>query len=444
MSITLLGGNGLFNMLGKCIYAQNAVDTYRTGSLATEVTDAFVVMEGSTPSIELRDDWSNLPAAVLTAQEGLNSYVEELQSTMAATIIRLANADDPLPELTIEEALKELIEQMISGSQTVDANEPSAALSYSSSITGTTDKGRASASVIDGRGRTLQFAYAEVIDAIVTSVAAGTESEFAVKGEAAAEPMSKDWPNGSGLDDTMTAFDASGTNNLITNGDLDDFTANVPDGFTATAGSAGTDFLQETTTVFITGGKSLRIAAGGVSIALLSTTTIDLDAHTVYALGFWYRKVGTVSAGTLDISLYDGSANINDEAGTANAVQIGFGSLTTSWQLGTAYFRLPDPLPSTIKLRIRTGTAFSGGGTVYLDHLILAEAQQLYDGGPYMAVFSGNAPFELDDKITLTLTNDYRGEFQTKFQRNFDMIGLGLYLPSATGAAETIADSLVA
>lgn len=444
MAIDFDGGNGLFDMLGKLVNAQNVADTFRNGSLVTEANDALTVMDGSTPSMNLRNDWSDLPNVVLSAQDGLNAYVEGLRATAEATVIRLADEDDPLPELTIELALKELIEQMVAGTETVDANEPSAALGYSASITGTTDKGRAGVSLLDGRGRVRQFAYAEVIDATVTSVNAGAEATFDALGEASADFTAAAWPAGSGANTSIIAFDASSVNNLITNGDLDDFTTNVPDGFTKVSGTAGTDFSEETSTVFITGGSALVIAAGGNTVALLSTDSITgLDAHTVYALGFWYRRTGTVSGGTLDVSLYDGSNDIADEAGTTNTVQVAFGSLTTSWQLATAFFRLPDPAPATVKLRIRTGTAFSGGGTVYVDHLMLAQADELYEGGPFMAVFAGNAPFELDDKITLTVTNDYRGAIQTAFQRNFDMVALDLYLPSATGGSETIADSLI-
>ena len=443
MAITLTGGNGLFDMLGKLFYAQKALDAYRSGSLVTEVQDAIAVMDGSTPSLELRQAWATLPAAVLQSQEALDSYVDELRSVAAATIVQLADQDDPLPERSLEKGLQELIEQM-TGAATVDANEPTVSLSYSTSISGATDKGRAAASLLDGRGRVLEYAYDEIIDALVSSLGAGAETVFDVQGEAAADPLSHRWPDGSGASGSLTAFDAAGVNNLIPNGTFDAFTTpNLPDGFTATAGSAGTDFFSEASTVFVAGGKSLKINAAGVSIALLSTTGLQLDPHTVYALGFWHRRVGTVSGGTLDISLYDGSANISDEAGNANAVQVAFGSIGTSWALGTAFFRLPDPVPATVKLRIRTGAAFSGGGTVYLDHLTLAQVDPLYPGGPYLAVFSGATPFEDGDKISLDVGNDYRGEFQTAFQRNFDMVSLGLKLPSAT-SGETINDSLIA
>lgn len=443
MAIDLDSGNGVFDMLGAIFAAQDAIDAFRNGALVSEVQDALALMDGATPSVELRAVWDGLPDAVLGAQDGLSSMMSSLQQVAADTIIQLADEDDPLPERSLYEGMFELIQQMGAGSKTVDANEPGYSLTYSASLTGTTDKGRAAVSLLDGRGRSLQFAYAEVVDAICTTVSNG-EATFDAKGEEAADPMAHNWPAGSGAGLSLVAFEAGEVNNLIPNGTLDAFTTNVPDGFTATAGAAGTDFSEELTTVFVAGGSSLEIAAGGVSVALLSTDSLALESHRVYALGFWYRKVGTVSGGSIDLSLYDGAANINDEAGNANAVSVGFGGITTDWQLGVAFFRLPDPLPATIKLRIRTATALSGGGTVYLDHIFLGECEQLYEGGPYLAIFAGAAPFELDDVVTIDVSNDYRGEFQTKFHRNFDMVGLDLILPSATGAGENILDDLVA
>jgi hypothetical protein len=106
-------------------------------------------------------------------------------------------------------------------------------------------------------------------------------------------------------------------------------------------------------------------------------------------------------------------------------------------------FRLPDPVPATVKIRVRLSTALSSGSSIFIDHLALTPATQLYTGGPYAAIFSGATDFEIDDKWSLTVTNAQAGAFQTLFDRLFDMRSKGLLLPSATGAAETIDDALI-
>ena len=83
---------------------------------------------------------------------------------------------------------------------------------------------------------------------------------------------------------------------------------------------------------------------------------------------------------------------------------------------------------------------------MYIDRLALAAATLAYNGGPYLAVFSGSTPFQKADSWTVNTTNSrggasYNGTFQTAFDRLFNMRSLGLLLPSA--ASPTISDGLI-
>lgn len=126
--------------------------------------------------------------------------------------------------------------------------------------------------------------------------------------------------------------------------------------------------------------------------------------------------------------------------GTAPAITI---ATTTDGSPAEPVFRMPAVVPSVVYLRIRISTAISSGTSVFLDHAALGKMQSLYQGGPLAAAFSGSVPFEAGDKFTLTTTNDRAGLIQEWFARNFDMPQLGLLLPSDTGGAETVPDSLV-
>lgn len=119
-----------------------------------------------------------------------------------------------------------------------------------------------------------------------------------------------------------------------------------------------------------------------------------------------------------------------------------------------AVFRTPAVLPPAVYLRIRIAIAISSGTSLFIDDVALSRMTALYQGGPLAAVFapaqtlpkilSGGTPWGAGDTITLTVTNDRAGGFQTEFQRNFGMAALQLLLPSDAFGAETISDTLIA
>ncbi len=153
----------------------------------------------------------------------------------------------------------------------------------------------------------------------------------------------------------------------------------------------------------------------------------------------------TPAAGVLQVDLYDGSAVINDDAGTANSFTIDLTAEQTFFRSTTAFFRLPEPLPDTVTLRIHMTTALSNTTSVFIDEVALVEATRLYaDGGPYAAIFAGGTDFAVDDEFRIAVTNGREGALQEMFDVFFDTSALGVKLPSATGGGETIADSVIA
>lgn len=116
---------------------------------------------------------------------------------------------------------------------------------------------------------------------------------------------------------------------------------------------------------------------------------------------------------------------------------------TTDGSPAEPVFRMPAVIPELVYFRIRISTAISAGTSVFLDHAALARMSSLYPGGPLAALFGGSKNFARGDTMTLTTTNDRAGLLQEWFARNFDMPSLGLLLPSDTGGAETIPDSVV-
>ncbi len=104
-------------------------------------------------------------------------------------------------------------------------------------------------------------------------------------------------------------------------------------------------------------------------------------------------------------------------------------------------FRLKPTTLMPVYLRLRVGRPFATDVRIFVDEMALVKGTQLYAGGPYMAVFTGATQSQVDDGWTLTTTNNRAGDWQTWFDRLFDMSGKGLLLPSS--GITNIPDALI-
>lgn len=454
MTVAFDGSDGLFTRLGKIGHVLNITNTFRgtdsSGNLPAEIEDIIEEYDGESPTI--RGTVDNLVDALTAAQGGLTSLVTSLRTSAQSTLIEMMYADvlangavlNPMRTKALSEALEELIAQMDAASETVDASEPSIAASAGGSNTG---NGSCVVSVVDEYGRRLENCLPEKILAVCTDSTTAGQEYFTVSGEVqVSDRLSHEWPGGSGASATLTAVDAatsSTSQNLLTNGDFEDFTvANTPDSWTIVTGSAGTQILSEASVVY-KGSKALEYDGDGSNLTQIKQAITGLSSRTPYAVNLWAKVDVSPAAGVLVIDLYDGSAVINDDEGTANSLSIDLTAIGTTYVAKNAIFRLPDPVPSTVQLRIRLSTALSSGSSAFVDHIAFAPATQLYTGGPFAAMFSGATDWELDDKFGITVTNAQAGAFQTLFDRLFDMRTKELLLPSVTGGTETIDDALI-
>ena len=123
--------------------------------------------------------------------------------------------------------------------------------------------------------------------------------------------------------------------------------------------------------------------------------------------------------------------------------------MTTGFLAYSLAFATPQTMPPITYWRIQISAAVSAGTSIYLDHACLVAMTELYAGGPCVAIFGGNVLPEAKsgtsdgDYLTLTIANDYAGEFQSYFERNFQMSEKRLRLPSNAAGGETINDSLI-
>lgn len=514
MAVDLDSGTGLFDRLGKIGNVLNVLNAAIGTTLPVDVNELLVKFDGGTNSERACVD--DLLDGLVALGSAPDSFRAELRSAAEQTLLTMVDEDNPLSERTVDEALRELVRQMLAASESVDASAVTATWAVdgarSGAITGATQAnpvvitsnahglangdvvqlsglggstqlngvraivsaattntfalnvdgsahsaytsgGRWVAnygnpevivSVVTGDGKTAENALAEDVVLEVTVATSANSETLTAKGEDAdtTDKLRHDWPGGSGASVTTQTRDPASAGYLL-NGDFEDFaTTNTPDSWTVSVGTVGTHILESTSKY--AGSKCLRLVGDGSTlVALTQALSVSaLTSKTPYPVCLRTAVSSVPAAGVLVVDLYDGSAVIEDDAGNANSLSIDLTAERTTYQPHTAVFRLPEPKPSAVTLRLRMSTALSNTVSVFVDDLIVGPAMtQLYDGGPYLSVIAGSTRLAVGDRFVVTVTNDRAGAFQTLFDRLFQQPSI--LLPSNAAGGETISDGLI-
>lgn len=433
MTVLLDGNGGLIKRVERAgqimdrIHAElGAVSTGEIGNIKAFLNDF------DNETVEVLAAIDGLPDAIDSWRSTSETFLQSLSDAMQAVLIAMVHADNQLPELTVEAALEELIRQMGSASESVQSSAPTATVTADAGNDGT---GALVASVRDGKGELLENALPED----VLCERDDTLQQFSCRGEAAADSKvgylyggQADATGGSGSSTTVPVTNAGAGEGLLTNGGFETFTvADVPDGWELQVGTAGTDGLQEQTTVLRDASAYEFDGDDSTLTELRQDITSSVDARTPLALCLFTKLDVEPAAGVLTIDLHDGSGVISDDAGNANSLAIDLTAESTNWTAQTAFFRVPEPKPASVFLRVRLSTALSAGTSLFLDQCGLVAATQLYaSGGPYLAAFAGGVDFTPDDLFTVAIANA-RGPVQRYFDQFFDTASLNLLLPSS-------------
>lgn len=444
---------GLFSRLGALAYLTRLVNGWRAVSttadtLDKEVNDVVEMFDGE-PN-DVRETVLGLLDGLADQRLGFSSIMGAISDAAAAILIKTVDDEYPLTERTVEAAINMLIAAQFADSETVDANEPSSSFATAANLYGNAGTGNLLVSLKNGRGETLQHVRQETIACVVTDATTAGREIWSVAGEedrTSGDTMHWLHPSGSGADLTIRSSRANGADNILTNGDFEAFTGNAPDDWDIITGAATTEIDDSTANAYV--GTNCLQLIGGTGTLTQIRQLITVEPRTLYALNFWIKADSAPASGAMAFDLYDGSAVIQDEAGTNCSLSVTLSSLTSSYAAYSAVFIVPDPLPSTVYFRIRVTTAIPASREIFIDEMTLKPMTAVYDGGPSLAFFTGANQWTLDDTISLAITNDLRGAFQAQFDQWFDMRnlgsdGFGLQLKSVTGGTETIADSLIA
>jgi hypothetical protein len=460
MALTYTGTGGLFTRLGALVYMMDAVRTHQN-NLKTLL--ANVQAEYSS-----NDAWmiDILSGGIENRIAEAGNVLYDVRAAAERTILEMCYAEaiasgatNTMVRKDIREALVWLIRQMDADTKTVDGTTINkSALSVGASNNGngkflylfdaphillgsTNDWPNIRSEVLEARC---------VQDGVSGAITRGSEI-FEIRGQPSYQGLDYRFPGGSGTLMRLVSACASIDNgipgqNILHNSDLEDQTSNLPDRFTVSSGTAGTEFLTETTSVF-RGTKSLKLAVTGSTFKIRqrlgdfdgSLGRLTPDRPYVIAVAI---KKDTTATGTLRISVQDSGGTIIG-VGSDFFLSQTISATTTSFAIYTSTVRSPRIIPSEIYLVIETTVAIATDAC-YIDEVIVAEMMPIAAGGPALAIVAGSTDWSADDNARYTFTNNDEGAFVRAFDRLFDMYGKGLSLPANYAGGENIDDALIA
>jgi hypothetical protein len=456
---TLFAGSpgDLFNRIGAWGNLINLINAFRGTTIPAGVASADDQYLNTDQNII-----DNLYYNESSYQNSSNTFLSQIRSMSVNTLIQMVNEVLPLNQQNLQSSMAYLVSLMQSEGQSVKACSVSSNISYGP---GNVGNPVAVVSVRNPQGLYLEDLFAETATATVTNDfqhsanLAGSEP-LNIQGQYnISDTFSWMYPAGSGINLSANAVNGMNQNqggygNWALNGSFENVsaTANVPLNWAILAGVPGTTVFQ-TTSESYDGVYSLQFAGDGSTLSAVGQA-FSTPTNSGTMLAYLYPMVqlcvnmfvtmsATPPSGVLQVALTNGSTPTTDNQGNINAASINLNTVGTSWIPFNAVFRTPSVMPTTPTLQIGLTTALPGGYNCYIDRVAVTQMVQLYQGGPYISIFSGDVNMLIGDTVFVKLNNDYGGQFQILFDKIFNMKSQGMLLPSnATGGA-TIPDTLI-
>lgn len=229
----------LFARLGRFFAVGDDVCTALKTTVPDEVDDALQGL-GATLTTSYEAVRAGVREGLSAFQSSGNAALASLVRAPSQQLVRLTASDDEPSASTVLAAAREVIRQMDSQSETVDASTVAASVSYGS---GNTGDGVVVASVKRADGLSAEHIFAETLEAVVTAVAANGSATLAITGEPTIAPLSPTWPGGSGVSRSLTSRVSASAGNLVSNGgfeESDDNSDHLPEDWIAPVATLGT------------------------------------------------------------------------------------------------------------------------------------------------------------------------------------------------------------
>jgi len=434
----------LTTALGKYIKHINSYDTV-IGDIDTDRDEIEAVL--STAGIIHQGDQVN--SLFNSFQDAVTGWIGALKGRMDQILLDrdlVVNELSLGATLNVETVLKELHKDMVAASEDVlesvvsvgsvtksSSNTNVGSLVTTLQLSGVDAPGPGMLLVPGNSGNTSQMARTS--DKIVFTCIADSETGGAGEGQEAfrmeggpATPPYADQEEQSGDGGVISVASLAGTA-LVPNGSFDNWSQDAaPDSWTATVGSYTTDYVRDSSDAFRSG-NSLKLPAGGGAVTLQATIPAgNLVRDKTYLLAFWYKRAagGTKADGTLSVK--DGVTSL--------VTSDNFNTLADSsgWSLVTKAFTVPKEINSgilTVEFAVASGSTTS-------DFLLedFAIITPTWFNGVGFALLSGPEKFLVEDRLSLTITNNNAGVWQTAFRKLY-----GIQLPTVS-SSPSIAEAL--
>ena len=258
MALIYDGANGLFTRLGKLVKMMQAVQDHQANlkTLLAEVQGTY----------SSADAWmiDRLSGTIETRIAEAGYILDDIQLGANMTLIEMcfaeaaASTSNSMRSKNIYDGIVWLIRQMDADSERINGTT----ITKSAVTLGSGNNGNGTfvylfdaPNVLLGTTadfpniRTEMLEVRCVVDAQDGRMIEGAEA-FEVRGQPSYPSMDYRFPAGSGVmlrcNSITAAIDNGSTySNILTNSDLENWTSNIPDQFTVSSGTAGTDFLAE-------------------------------------------------------------------------------------------------------------------------------------------------------------------------------------------------------
>ncbi|MBE41888.1 MAG: hypothetical protein CL480_11385 [Acidobacteria bacterium] len=260
----------------------------------------------------------------------------------------------------------------------------------------------------------------------------------------------------SDVQSALRALTGLGSITNVTTGTSPDFTHTItftgvpsPGQLTSIDNTTSGSIAHATTTAgsahVMQGARSLEFDSNGSETTTVLVPVV-LDKASQYACSIWMKADVVPAAGVFTVDLVESVTGtvINDKQSTANSYTIDATAISNSaFTHQAGVFRTPLTIPDTVYLRIRISTAVSAGTSIFMDEVCLVPMDELYIGGLSASLFTGPLRWEVDDLITLPVTNDRAGALHEWANRIYGLRSKDLLIPSNSAGGETQADSLI-
>ena len=403
------------------------------------------------------------------------------------TLTEMMDDDFAVVKMNVESSTRELIRQMITGSQTI--HRPDAGfVTLPTDNKGTAGPGGGGASVNSGNGimlandlmplqgftssstlfidwpsiRTETFRSICFRDATSPNVKEGQES-FLIEGQRSVPRSDEDWPKGSGTRGSVLvaspSIDAGRTPmmNVCTNSDFQDFTSNVPDKWTLVTGTAGTHVYASGASGYgpTSTTNSLRFVGDGSTnpnikqvLRTTSGTLGEINPDVPYSITAAIKYATTAPTADLIITVRDSGGTIlndGDTTGRLMKLLVSSGDIGTSYAIFSTTAFSPMAIDKGAYIDIRFTTNVANTSQVFVSDLVVAQMKTFQKGGLAFQMIGGSTRYSEGDQFTLAATNNIAaadGELALETDRFFGIgQNFGLALPS--GTSPSISDGVI-